>query len=246
MILTSQMTADYYLKAKPLLESIKRFWHDRFVLGCIGFIPTDFDDEWFHVEREDIPSYRVDYPKNRPSFVTMQNGDFAKYIDCPDDEIIICVDADTVMQRGLTRNEIDYIGHVLQWHYLLSVYPNYPAQTIKEAADNTRIDWQIATALFPKADEKTYEFTTSFLIAKKWKFIETAEIYNNQFLKLKTLTDHHAGNQWLLSLLNSNHFPLPPIYQCASWYTGFDTTTENGILKVNGETVIFNHTKFNT
>lgn len=239
MILTSQMTHDYYLKAQPLLESVKKYWHDRFVLGCIGFNPEGYTGEWFRVEREDIPSYRPDYPKNRPSFVTMQNGDFAKYIDCPDDEVIICVDADTVMQRCLTTLEVNYIYEGMKQHVLLTVYPNEPAQELYIA---------IANIGGKKYAIHGKEFTTSFLIARKRTFTRLAERYNELFPLLPFITEHHAGNQWLLSLICRDEpvLIMLPKYQCASWYSGFSTTVENGILKVNGETVIFNHTKFNT
>lgn len=236
MILTTQLTYDYYLKAQPLLQSVKQFWHDRFVLGCIGFTPTDFIGEWFRVEREDIPSYRVDYPKNRPGFVTMQNGDFAKYIDCPDEEIIICVDADTVMQRRMTEGEIKKVNKLING--FMSVSPNNPAQKLCDAIKNiSGHDFKF----------EGFEFTSSFLIAQKIVFWKIANIYNKMFDLLPMITDHHAGNQWLLSFIfrEGECKILDPVFQCALWYTGFNTTTENGLLKVDGEIVIFNHTKFN-
>lgn len=250
MILTTQMTEDYYLKAQSLLQSVKQFWHDRFVLGCIGFTPTNFTGEWFRVEHNDIPSYHPYYPVNRRGFVTMQNGDFAKYIDCADDEVIICVDADTIMQREFKKQDFTYINSKLKSNVLISVYPNNPPQSIMTVSHNLGCKWQDAANILQPVRYAGYvnEFTTSFMISTKHWYTKLASEYNALFDKLPLLTDHHAGNQWLFNIVCAAYRTevMPAKYQCASWYTGFDTTVEDGLLKVDGEIVIFNHTKFNS
>lgn len=249
MIITTQVTYDYYEKAKPLFDSIKKYWKGRFVLGCIDFIPEDNSIESFTVSRHQIKSYRESYPKNRSNFITMQNGEFAKYIHCLDDEIILCIDADTIMQREFTADELMNIGYLLESNDILSVSHSNPRLTLKQVIINLGLKMNAGelNLAYGKNWDNLYEFTTSFLIAKKKTFLELERDYLAYFDRLMLTTDHHAGNQWLLNYICKDYKTavLQPAYQCASWYDKFNTETKEGLLYVNNELTIFNHTKFN-
>lgn len=238
MILTTQCTYDYYLKMQPLFDSIKKYWPHRFVLGCIGFNPAGYTGERFTVRKCDVPSYRVDYPKNRPGFVTMQNGDFARYIKSEYDEPIICIDGDTILQREMTTFEHNIIHHGLLDNFLLSVYHSNPPVTLQESIINMGAK-NGCVALLGNDTAHRPEFTTSFLVSRRNSFISISEVYNRAFNRLPAITDHHAGNQWLFNIVASNYNIgiLPNNYQCGNWYGGF---TEEDAKKA-----IFNHTKFN-
>lgn len=238
MIITTQVNIEYYNKALLLWDSVKKYWPYRFVLGCIGFEPIDYDGEWFRIEHDQVKSYRENWPKNRPGFVTMQNGEFNQYIDCDDSELIIQLDADTIMQREATMDEIELFNQASNGSYLLAVRSSNPPTNLTDALINLggpRID-QYKDGL---------EWTNSFMIATASRF-EWMNILCNGFMDwMTTLTDHHAGIQWLpnVAMPQSMVKILPPTIQCASWYNTFDTTTEDGILKYKGEVVLFNHTK---
>jgi hypothetical protein len=238
MILTTQVTKDYYEKAKPFLESVKLYWPFRFVLICIGFVPDDSDCETVCLPLSEVKSYRKDWPTNRPSFCTMQNGEFADVIDCKEDEIIVCVDADSVIQRVITQEEIDMIIDKLKSYDILSVYSSMPPTNLTDVMINLG---------GPKIDKlkQEKEFTTSILIAKKIFFRELRDEYLYQFDEMTKLTGHHAGVQWLTNVICSTAavYILSPIIQCGDWYQKFNTELVDGVLKFEGETVLFNHTK---
>lgn len=238
MIITTQVTKDYYPKALELWKSIKQHWPYRFVLGCIDFEPEGFDGEYFVVKKEDIGSYRTNWPTNRSSFVTMQNGEFIDYIKCDEDDIIIQIDADCIMQRGLTEKEKNHIEFKLMIYDVLVVESSRPATNLTDALVNLG---------GPKQDRWSLEneFTNSMLIGKPMFFRNLKGLYLQEFDAMTKLTGHHAGVQWLCNIccIGANVFILQPSIQCATWYNTFNTTIEEGVLKVDGETVLFNHTK---
>lgn len=236
MVITTQLTKDYYIKAKPLFESVKKYWDKRFVLGCIDFDPTNYDGEYFVVPINKIKSYRKDWPKNRNFYVSMQAGEFAEYIDCEDDEVIICIDADTIMQAELNEN---FIIDKLKNYDLLSTYGAWPPTDLNSVLNNLKSKSQIANA------SNYLEFTASILIAKKKFFKELAVKYNETLNDYIPLCEHHALTQWVINWVCTEYsvFYLPPIFQCGSWYEGFGASGKP--LKINGQTIIFNHNKFN-
>lgn len=249
MILTTQVTADYYEKAKPLFESIAVYWPYRFVLGCIDFDPEDYDGEKFIVNRTDIKSYRENFPSNRKNFITMQNGEFAEHIACDEDDIICCIDADTIIQRTITYQELCIIVASLDTHDLISTRSACPPLTLHSALQNLgcKLKESALQKFFGTSWQESYEFTTSLLIARKSFFRWMAEKYNEHFDDMTMATNHHAGVQWLASYVcrKKKVFILPPTYQCASWYSTFPTSISKGKLMIGDQTVLFNHTKFN-
>ena len=238
MIITTQVTEDYYPKALLLWESVKKYWPGRFVLGCIGFDPEGYNGEWFRCELSDIKSYRTDWPKNRQGYVSMQNGEFIEWIKCNEDDIIIQIDADAIMQRPMTDKEINHLKIKAELYDIMSVHSSNPPTNLSDVLIN----------LGGKEDKRwtlEREFTASFLIAKPKMFRSLMGEYIYQFDSMTRLTNHHAGTQWLTNICCTlgSVYILDPIFQCASWYNTFDTTVEDGVLKYKGETVLFNHTK---
>jgi len=241
-IITTQITEDYYQKTKPLFNSLKKYWKNRFVVGFINFFPKDYVGEYYLMERKNIYTYSSNYPKNRSSFICPQGGEFIDYLECSDDDVIIQIDADTIMQREITDNELSEL--IPKENEIISVYCANPPQSLYQVALNLNF---INSDNF-KYLENFNEFTGSILIANKKTFtILRDKIISvwNEFIKINS---HHAGIQWLISKITHENLKLKLLnnkYQCGAWYLIFNTNIYNHKLYYNNEIVIFNHTQFN-
>ena len=241
-IITTQITEDYYLRTKPLFDSIKRYWKGRFVIGFIDFLPKDYDGEYYLMQKENIFTYRSDYPKNRNSFVCPQGGEFIEYLNCLDDDVIMQIDADTIMQRELDENEL--LNLIPIDNEIISVYSANPQMSLYQVSKNLNF---INPEQF-KHLENVLEFTGSILIANKKTFMILRDKIIEQWDEFIKLNSHHAGIQWLISKISRENFKikiLNNIYQCGIWYQTFNTSIHNHKLYIDNNIVIFNHTQFN-
>lgn len=240
-IITAQITESYYRKCGDFFNSIKENWDGRFVVGFVDFIPTDYNGEYYIMERKKIDTYRVNYPSNRIDYVCPQGGEFIPYINCTNDDVIIQIDADTIMQRKFTNEEL--LNIIPKENEFISVYGANPPNNLYQVTKNLKF---INSDKY-KHLENVLEFTPSFLVAKKTSFLNLRnEIINiwDDFIKINS---HHAGIQWVISKIVNEKFKIKIVdskYQCAEWYIDFKCRKHNNQLYINNELVIFNHNKF--
>lgn len=241
-IITIQITDNYYEKTKPLFNSINKFWKGRFVVGFIDFIPEDYSGEYYLMKREKIYTYRTDYPENRTDFVCPQGGEFISYLNCNDDDVIIQLDADMIMQREITEEELTKL--IPEDNEIISVYSANPPESLYKVTKNLG---------FKKSEEYEYlknfnEFTGSILIGNKKTFIKLRDLIISEWDEMIKINSHHAGIQWLISKVTHENLKIKivdNIYQCGIWYLKFNTKIIDKKLYYNNNIVIFNHTKFN-
>jgi hypothetical protein len=221
MLIVSAYTQNYSEKIKPLRESLK-----------------DVDHRIYFFEAPHLQSYRELWPLNRPVYACPQGGEFVDWLDVPDDEIIIWVDADTVMNGQPTKAEVMNIKARLKHNDILSVYGAYPPTSLFNVLQNIGYA-EMDLEPFPGADWFLYpEFTASFLVATKATFRKLRDLYLKYFDAMAAITGHHAGTQWLINWICYNHFKvgiLPKTYQCGSWY--------DGCTEQDASIAVFNHTK---
>ena len=236
MILTTQCTQSYYLRAQPLFDSVKKYWPYEFKVGTIGFGDGDY-----RMDIADVKTYRHNYPKNRSMFVCPQGGEFIDFLDVPDDEIVINIDADCIMQRAFTQAELSMITP--KDNEIIVTYPCWPPQTLKQVSKNLKFKH---TDKFP--DLFNIEFCGAFLVARASTFRKLRDLVVAKFDDLVEVNDHHAGIQFLISYLSYKHLHVkyvPNTFQCGSWYLhDYNFSRIGGRLAIDGEVVIFNHTKF--
>ncbi len=237
MILTTQLTRDYYSKAQPLIQSVKRYWPGAFKIGAIGFHLHDA----YHIPIDKVRTYRNNYPSNRPFFVTTQGGEFLDFMDVPDDEVIMCIDADCVMQRAFTEEEIkEFTPEIGQ---IIVTYPRKPPQALLEVSANLKFKH---TDKFPDLDN--FEFCGAFLVARADTFRRLADHVADRFDDLVEVNSHHAGIQFLISYVGYRYFDIKivsNIYQVGDWYLeDYNFSHDGKKLLLDGECVVFNHTKF--
>lgn len=242
MIITTQVTEDYYSRTRPLFDSVRKYWDGRFVVGFIGFFPKDYTGEYYLMNKEDIFTYREGYPDNRASFVCPQGGEFIDYIDCQDDDVIIEIDADTIMQRKMSDSEMRVLTP--KDNEILSVYSAMPPMSLYDVSKNLNF---VGPDRFSDLND-TYEFTGSILVANRNTFVKLRDRIISEWDEFITINRHHAGIQWLISKISREHLNvriLDNVYQCGNWYQTFNTSVRDYKLYYNDTIVIFNHTKFN-
>jgi len=240
-ILTTQVTSSYYEKSKPLFDSVKKYWKDRFVVGFIDFLPNDYIGEYYLMERKRIYTYRSDYPKNRCDFVCPQGGEFIDYLNCSDDDVIIQIDADTIMQREMTDIELNNL--IPEEDQIISVYSANPPMTLYDVTKNLN---------FINSEQFEYlkifnEFTGSILIGNKKTFLKLRDNIILEWDEFVKINSHHAGIQWMISKITHEKLKIKivdNVYQCGAWYIQFNAKKYNNKLYVDEKMVIFNHTKY--
>lgn len=250
IILTTQLTKNYYEKTKPLFDSIKQNWDGLFYPVFIGFKPETHS---LYADIEKVKTYRKDYPINRKNYVCLQAGEFLDFIPdalINDDDVIIQIDSDIIMQRSFTAKELKQI--IPGKNEIISVLSSKPTPTLHTVSDyecfhKKNSDKKIKELWGINWQHKK-EFTGSILIARKSTFKRLRNLYVENFDKLTETFDHHAAGQWLINYLAYKYFKvkiISSVFQCADWYQTFNTGEKNGKLTFNGKTVIFNHTKYN-
>jgi len=236
MILTTQVTEPYFRKAQGFFESIKRHWPYEFRLGTI-----DCDGGDYRMEISDVKTYREGYPSNRKVFITPQGGEFIDFLNVPDDEIVIQVDADCIMQRKMSPLEL--VDLIPDGNEIIATFPCNPPQTLEKVSKNLHFRH---THYFPGMGE--YEFCGAFLVARAGTFRRLRDLVVSKFDDLVDVNSHHAGIQFLISYIAYQEFDVrivSNIYQVGDWYLhNYNFSRDGKNLLLNDEVVIFNHTKF--
>lgn len=241
-IITAQITENYYEKSKPFIDSIRKYWKHKFVIGFIDFIPKDYNGDYYYMQKKNIYTYSENYPKNRVNFVCPQGGEFIDYLVCSDDDVIIQLDSDTIMQREMTEDEL--LKLIPEKDEIVSVYCAKPEMSLYQITKNLKF----SNSEDYKYLENLYEFTGSILIANKPTFIRLRDYVISEWDEMIKVNEHHAGIQWVISKVSREHLKvriLDNVYQCGIWYDTFNTYIKNRKLYIDNDVVIFNHTQFN-
>lgn len=252
IILTTQLTKNYYEKSKPLFDSIKHNWKGLFLPVFVGFHPK-ISLTYYSADINDVASYRADYPANRKNYVCLQAGEFLDFIPkrlIDDDDVIIQIDSDTIMQRPFTNTELERI--IPERNQIISVLSSNPTPTLKVVSEyrafNNLLTFEDMMLFWGISWRDKTEFAASILIARKSTFKKLRDLYIRHFDRLTMTFNHHAAGQWLINYLGHKYFDInikSSTLQCADWYQKFNTSEKDGKLTYNDEVVIFNHTKYN-
>ena len=164
------------------------------------------------------------------------------FMEADDDDIIVCVDTDCIMQRPFTDDEIALITPDKM--QIIATYPRSPPQTLREVTHNLGFKH---TDRFQGLDH--FEFCGAFLVARAATFRLLANMVVYLFDDLVDVNSHHAGIQFLISYCAYKYLDVKivsNVFQVGDWYLNDYALSRKGrTLMLNGEMVIFNHTKFN-
>lgn len=220
MTIVSAYTPNLDDKIHALKESLERY-ADNFVL--------------IRHEPEQIETFSKDWPKNRKFYCTAQGGEFLDLMDNPP-ELICLIDADTIMQRRITAEELEEVTpDPGQFTVCL---PCYPARKLLDSI-------KTLTSEEIKCNPKYIEFCGAMIIGYRQDWKELASHYKKLFPVMREKVPHHALTQWLISWIIQKHFMYkiaPENFANAMWYHG--TRAKGNPLYIYDELVIFNHTKW--
>lgn len=244
----------YYNKATEygLFDSLKKNWKDRVCVLCIGFKSLTFSDDKFeyafcgHIS---IESYRKDWPSNREGFVCAEGEDFTKYFNIDDDELVIHLDVDMVMQRPLDEMDLLNLNSIEEGEFGMTQSAD-PTPSLREELYRIKPvrSYEKVNELFCGKLGAMNLYCTGFIVARMKTYRELSKIYNERFNDIAFCFDHHAAGQWLFNYIIEKNFVVYKFrgyMSNATWYTDTDAYEENNKLMWRGQTVTFNHTKFN-
>jgi hypothetical protein len=186
------------------------------------------------------------FPKNREEFLTLQYGEFTKYYDFNDNELVAFIDSDMILQREFTLG-FDYGIN----NKFLVTNSSFPPTKLKDVIKNLGCKIPVESIInrYGITGEEG-EFCSGFLVARvgAWK-----ELFNSIKTVLPVFFDdfeHHAAWQLIVNMAiliddKLDYITLNPIICNADWYSGTKAIKEDGVLMYNGDKVYFNHSKFN-
>lgn len=227
---------------------------------CFGFDVPESDKqfksknwEWKRCEVRDLKSFREGWPsaqKNRKFYVCAEGGEFLDYFSFEDSDIIIHIDADTVMQREFSEEELSLLNS-FEHGQIGSAYHAIPAMSLEQELDNLILSEPKRNVgkHFPRHWDKSV-FCAGLIVC-------TAETYKDVIYKhylsnvdkMTMLFNHHAAGQWLMNYIVYEHakfIDLTRSFGHADWYIGSDkkNVSENKLM-YKKSMVLFNHHKFN-
>lgn len=243
------MDKQYYDKAAvQLFPSLDANWDGRTCILCLGFIPdptaawryTDPQVEYASCQLEKLSSYRTDWPTNRKFYVCAEGGDFLEYFDFYANEIIIHIDADMVMQRPFTDQELKEIYVWTKGDQVASTYNSYPYGTMSE--ERVKIGGNLI------AGEDQPVFNCGMICCNASTYYKLRIEFNRRFNEITKECSHHATGQYLINAITHQKLQFVPLfgaYSCGLWFHNHGEITEReNLLYFRGELVLFNHNKF--
>lgn len=208
----------------PLKESLSKFAPDHLVIEH---------------EPEAIKSFTPSWPRNRFMYCTAQGGEFLDLAEFQDGELICFIDADTIMQRPITEEELEIIRP--EKGEFTANFVSYPPRSLNDVVKSLMCTSEVVSR------DSYLELSAACLIAHKEDWIKLRDIYIPFFKSIRKNMGHHATTQWLISHIIQWRFNMkiaPDWFHNAEWYDGTRAKMENTTLRVGRKDVCFNHTKF--
>lgn len=249
------LTDDYAVKARPLFDSLDR--HARDLRICILLIRKNLTPylpgfrvnniEYSEIYLLSLTSFRPGWPENRPFYACGEGGEFLEHFHFDDDEVIIHIDADFVMQRGMSDAELAHFSSVADGE-VYSNYHSYPPHTLREEFYNLRPKVLIEEALktYPASWDQRM-FCAGFVCCTAWTYRQISAAYLAGIDQMTATFGHHAAGQWLLNYIVSRDHTFinqSPAIHNGWWYKNTPCHVHDRQLWYKDERVLFHHTKF--
>ena len=238
MIITTQVTEDYYNKCNDLFDSLKANFDGKVKIGCIGFKPINCPFDWYY-----IPPTGLIYDNytclTRKKYVCLQHGEFIKYMNIVNDEPILNIDADVIIQSKLE--------HLYpKDNQILVSQCTFPIRTLLESSTNPRLKAN-TNRLKELYDLSNNEFSAAVICATPQSWDKYNLAFKDNFHNLKLL-DHHAAGMFIMNCIAYSNFEVTFMdnqWHNADWFIGSPVYLKDGWLYYEDKKVQIIHTKFN-
>lgn len=257
------LTNDYLAKAEPLFQSIAL--HAPYARVCVLVIVKDHPiktvatakhrtfekGEIAFLPLSKLTSYKTNWPVNRPFYACAEGGEWLDSFHFADDEVIIHLDADFIMQRPFTADELTYFSEEVRQYVVYGNYHAYPPCSLREEFYKLIPELSIEKAkkkLFP-GDWSKPMFSAGFVCMRAYTYKVLSNAYLRYIGDAQALFGHHAAGQWLMNWIVATRLgfvELSPAIHNAIWYQDTPCYERAGQLWYKDQPVLFNHTKFDT
>lgn len=247
IVLATGSDERYLTKIRPYLKSIEL--KSNFDLNYLVYVSDTPANLSFPFSKIKIGNLLLKSFRAPNNINCAQHGDF---IYCPeldsdttDDDIIVYTDGDMIMQRRLSKKEIEFLRGMRDG----DVYVGYNASPRDTLADEFsrlgktgkthkefELDW---------SEHKAYNTGVLAMNKRTWKRV--IDLYSNLYPKIDEMLNHHAKQQWLLCFIfatnDFNIFEMPYHIHNHTHYPSPKGTSQdiNGRVFFNKKLVLFKH-----
>ena len=225
MKIVSCYIPNLYPQIGPMVDSLDRYAPDHIVIEH---------------EAEKIRTFTLGWPKNRFFYCTAQGGEFIDLAFFRDGELICLIDADVIMQRAITEQELSEITPK-RGEFTIN-FCSYPPRSLNDLTSSMMCTKEIVSR------DSYLELGAAVMIAYKEDWEKLRDIYVPFFKSLRRSMWHHDATQWAISHILQWKFDVkiaPDWLHNAEWYDGTRAKVDNVTLRVGKKDVVFWHTKFN-
>jgi hypothetical protein len=247
IVLATGSDERYLTKIRPYLKSIE--FKSNFDLNYLVYVsdaPTNLSLPFSKIK---IGNLLLNSFRAPNSINCAQHGDF---LYCPeldsdtnDDDIIIYTDGDMIIQRRLSKKEIEFLRSMRDG----DIYVGYNASPDDTLANEFKRLGK--TGKFHEEFEldldKHKVYNTGVLAMNKRTWKKVIDIYSGLYPKIDEMLTHYAKQQWLLCFIfatnNFNIFEMPYHIHNHTHYPSPKGTSQdsNGLVFFNKKLVLFKH-----
>ena len=237
--IVATITEDYWIKAKPWLDSLHAHLNWELLLFTVDFKI----DGGIFCKRDHIPTYQANWCENRKDYVCMEGGEFLLFYDFQSDDIILCMDVDILVQRIFTKDEIKFIKN-LNGTDLALAPDGYPP---KDLYDDDYITTPALRAIYPSQQSDYPVYNCGVILGKvsAWELLWNQ--YKIAYPIARRCCSHHAVGQWIINYLLQNEnrlINLPAGFHEAPWWNGSRLQKKDGQYWIGNNLVSLLHHKF--
>ena len=199
MIIATSITESYFKNSKPFFESVNKNFSGKKICFCIGFYIEI--EGWITVEvkKEDIECKWQ--PKNREECYSLQHGEFTRFFNFDDEDVVMFVDSDMILQRPV---EIQFLP---KQNTFIVTDSSFPPTKFKEVIKNLKCETygEVFCNIFNLSGNEE-EFCAGLMISKirTWKFMYC--FIKAQYKKFLENFTHHAAWQLFINKVLIQYF----------------------------------------
>lgn len=239
-----------YYESKPdnLLKSLLQYKNEEIE---IIFFQIDFEKKIDGIIDVSIPLEKINESKrfdidNRPFYVCLESGEFTKFYNFDDNDILILLDYDIIQQRPFSYEDIELVKDIGDNEFLLTRNDFTEDRNSNSEADIVCMDRSILSDIQPfkmyNCGCQIGKISTWKKIYKEWKLIHN---------KWEEKCKHHATGQLLFNYIaHKNHVirELHPSFHSSWGFDGLEHFSRDSKFYLhsdgnmdNGIMVLFNH-----
>ena len=244
--ITTTVDKNYYeTKHRMWIDSVKLYSDNNCLplMFAIDFNPVEAID-YINIPKDELQHSSNPFLENRNSYTCLETGEFLKFTDFNDDDVVILTDWDLVQQRKFTGPELDLVFGLGKYEFGMNLDAYTPERNVGKFFDMQTIYPDITS------DFKVYNAGVQVAKVSAWKNFYQLYVdqYSSEFYGIESRARmHHASAQYLFNYIIHKENLLkefPVTFHNAHWFKGTPARVVDNRLYVEEDVVLFNHHKF--